>query len=69
MILKDAVQYLSDRLLRLCEAWSFCIGTVAHECEHALLSNLTKPCKVDCISKYRCIIYLEIACMHNYTCR
>ena len=66
---KYIVKGLTHGALRHGKSLTLRIGTVAHECQYAFLSDLRKPLQVNGISKYRCIVHLKVACVHHDPCR
>ena len=51
------------------KALSFRIGTVAHQRQNTLLSDLCESLQVNGIPEYRSIIHLKISCMDHCACR
>ena len=65
MFLKQGIKDRSKLFLRRCEARPFCVGAVAHQCQHTFFSKLGKTLQINRISIDRRIIYLEVACMND----
>ena len=67
ILFKYRVKCFPHRALRHSKARFQYIGTVAHQGQHTLLSQLAKACQINRITKDRCIIHFKVACMHDHT--
>ena len=65
MIRHNIVKHASHRALRHGKARSLRIGAVAHQCQHAFLSNLSETLQINGVPKDRRIIHLEVSRMND----
>ena len=61
MLGKQAVDRLSYGPLGHGKARPLCIGTVAHQCQNAFLSDLCESLQVDDITKDWCVVDFEVS--------
>ena len=69
MLLKQGVEGMPHRPLGGCETGTLRVGGVAHQGQNPLLAQLRQPLQVDGVSKYRCVVYLEVSRMHHHAGR
>ena len=65
IFIEKVVKYMSYCTLRHGKARTLCIGGITHNCKNTLAADLCKTLQVNGITEYRCIIYLEVSCMHH----